>query len=72
MTPTWEDQSLCLRAGLPFGAALTGGDLHEIQQGQKQSPASGKEDPLTSIQAGERPSEELLWLEKSFGSLAGQ
>ena len=35
-------------------------DLQEIQQGQKQSPAPGKEDPLTSIQAGERLPGELL------------
>lgn len=42
------------------------GEINEVQQAQKQSPTPGKEDALTSIQAGERLVRYLL--EKAFGN----
>lgn len=42
------------------------GEISDIQQAQKQSSIPGKEDPLASIQAGERLVTSLV--EKAFGN----
>lgn len=42
------------------------GEISEVQQAQRQSPSPGKEDALTSVQAGERLVTYLL--EKAFGN----
>ena len=48
MAPMWENHSIHLRAAVQrdLDRPEEGANSHEIQQGQMQSPATGKEEPL--------------------------